>query len=119
MTGGKEEPLSLADALEEAQQRIAQLFQHPDDLSTKLAQTRLRFTTEKASIDAILKTSVQQQLDDIQSGLRVLKGCKDGVGIVQGYLGTIDAGCLDQRGSIANYPKIKQVLLISIEQSLC
>lgn len=67
----------MADAIEEAQQRVAELLQHPDDLSSKVAQLKAKFTAEKSSVDAILKTSVQTQLEDSQQGLSILSAASE------------------------------------------
>ncbi|KAI3658132.1 hypothetical protein MP638_001595 [Amoeboaphelidium occidentale] len=101
--------MTVADALEEAQQKIADLLQHPDDLNTKLSQLRQKFTSEKASIDAILKTSVQSQLDDIQDGMGILTGANETLLTIRSNLETIDKVSLDPKSAIANYPKIKKI----------
>lgn len=72
----------MAEALEEAQRRIAELLLHPDDLSLRLTQLKTKFMSEKNSIDAILKTSVQSQLEDTQDGLGVLTSASD-VSLIQ------------------------------------
>jgi hypothetical protein len=69
--------MAESDAIEEAHRRVAELLLHPDDLSLRLAQLKTKFTTEKSSIDAILKTSVQSQLEDTQEGLAVLTNASD------------------------------------------
>jgi exocyst complex component 3 len=103
------DPVSLADALEESQQRITDLLQHPDDLSTKLPQLKHKFTAEKASVDAILKTSVKGQLDDTAEGLMLLHQAHRVMQAIRENLGTIDTKCLDDKSVIANYAKIKLV----------
>ena len=101
--------ITLADALEEAQRRIADAMQHPDSLNTKLALLKSRLSQEKLTIDAVLKTSVQQQLNDIQSGMQTLSRAEDTIKQVKTNLGTIDQVCLDAKATITNYSKIKRV----------
>lgn len=109
-------PKSLADALEEAQIRIAELMLHPDDLTTRLNHLKSKFSQEKASVDAILKASVQQQLGDIQTGLMLLGNASEVISKTKANLGTIDQICLDAKAVITNYPKIKRVrFLMSVD----
>lgn len=113
MAGGKA-PVSLADALENAQHRVADLLQHPDDLTVKLDQLRRKFAAEKASVDAILKTSVQAQLDDTQEGIAAVLGAYDTMSRIKTNLKSIDANCLSSKTNIANYPKVKKVFMVDV-----
>jgi hypothetical protein len=108
---GMTAPLTLADALENAQKRVSDLLQHPDDLTVKLDQLRRKFAAEKASVDAILKTSVQAQLDDTHEGLGLVMGAYDVMNMIKGNLKSIDANCLSSRTNIPNYPAVKKVSL--------
>ena len=99
---------SLADAFEEAQNRIAELLQHPDDLNSKLKSLQNKFTAEKAAIDTVLKTSVQSQIDDTFDGLKLLSNAHQLVDSIKDNLGMINGIC-SQKSDIRNYPRIKKI----------
>lgn len=103
--------ISLADAIEEAQNKIAELFTHPDDLSGKAQQMRGKFVAEKAIVDSILKSNVQSQLDDAQDGLTMLSNAHDVMAIIKQNFSHIDGLCTNAEAVITNYNKIKKVSL--------
>lgn len=68
----------VADAMDSAARKVAQMLQNPDQLE-RVEQFRHQIMRRKASVDARLRTSVQSQLHDITSGLFLLKRARDDV----------------------------------------
>jgi exocyst complex component 3 len=61
-----------SDAIEKAARRVAQMLQYPEELE-KVEQLKLRIHRKKESMETSLKTSVQSQLEDIETGLDLLR----------------------------------------------
>ncbi|XP_074656333.1 exocyst complex component 3-like [Tubulanus polymorphus] len=78
-----------ADARRKAASHVATLLQRPDQLE-KVEQTRRRVTRKKASIEAMLKTAVQSQLDGVKTGLTQLQSALHDVKEIRSCLDSID-----------------------------
>jgi len=105
----KEATKLMVDARQSALKRISEILKHPDDLNTKLSSIRQKIYFEKASIDAQMKSLVQNQLDDSQRGLEILDESKKETAIIKNNLETIDKLCLDSQRMINNFPEIKKL----------
>lgn len=57
---------------------IITMFQRPGQLE-KVEQYKRRFTRKKASVEALLKSAMQQQLDGVRVGLNELHSCLETV----------------------------------------
>jgi exocyst complex component 3 len=104
---------SLADAMEDAQQRIEALLKHPDDLNNKLDSLIATIKSDKASIDVLLKADAQSQLDDTQDGLKLLWNSKNMLSSIQENLALINETCCREDCEIENYPVIKEISRIN------
>ncbi|KAF7283803.1 hypothetical protein GWI33_022843 [Rhynchophorus ferrugineus] len=63
-----------ATAKESATQKIVNMFNRPGQLE-KIDQIKQRFTRKKGSVEALLKSAMQQQLDGVRIGISQLHNC--------------------------------------------
>jgi exocyst complex component 3 len=63
--------------VEAAVSRLKEILRHPDDLEVKVNILRRRLMQEKATIDAQLKAGAQAHFDNIQRGLKLLRGANE------------------------------------------
>ncbi|KAI9365490.1 exocyst complex component Sec6-domain-containing protein [Zopfochytrium polystomum] len=97
-----------SEAIEAAIVRVQELLRHPDDL-VKLGALRKKMAAERASIDAQLRTAVELQLEDAQSGLNNLDHVKAATAQVRKNLTGIQALWDNPSGQIKNYEQIKKI----------
>ncbi|CAG8492460.1 7351_t:CDS:2 [Acaulospora colombiana] len=100
---------SPSDAVDAANARVAELLRSPDDL-VKTSLLRKRLATEKATIDAQLKTGVKVQLDNTQEGIETLATSKQQMLIVKDNMQAIDRLCSEARDMIQHFPRINKVI---------
>lgn len=100
---------TLADATEAAILRVTEVLRHPDQLVNMLPLLKKKYNVEKATVDAQLKTILEQQLDDSQRGLDTLISAKKETGVVQQNLMDIDRQCLEAQTTMQNYQVIRLV----------
>lgn len=98
---------TVADANELGLAKLSEIFQHPDDLSTKLALYRRKFAAEKSALDAQLSSLMTAQLGKTATGLENLQKSTGELDIVRGNLATIDGLCVEAGKAIAHYDKIQ------------
>jgi exocyst complex component 3 len=101
----------VTDAHEAAVQRVAELLQHPDDLTNKLPTLRRKTGLERASVEAQLKTVMEAQLDTTQKGINALSRSKALTDGIQLALLEMDKICGDSENNIKNYPFIQKVIM--------
>lgn len=65
-----------ATAKASATSKIINMFNRPGQLE-KIDQIKQRFTRKKASVEALLKSAMQQQLDGVRTGINQLHNCLD------------------------------------------
>ena len=83
-------------------------LQRPEQID-KIEQHRRRFSRKKAAVDGRLKASIQAQLDDINTGLRLLKGSSGDIEHVRNNLGVIDGLCITCQEAIKDYQHVQWV----------
>ncbi|XP_013114541.2 spermine oxidase isoform X1 [Stomoxys calcitrans] len=85
--------MDLKQCEEEARQAalkdIINMFQRPDQLE-KLEQYRQRVARQKASVEALLKSGLQNQLDGVRVGLEQLKTCLQDVREFKRSMGVVE-----------------------------
>lgn len=86
-------PLDLGrmemEAKETAKKHIANLLQRPEQLE-RVDQYKRRISRKKASVDTMLKTAVQSQLDGVRTGLNQLQSALQDVYEIKQRLGEVD-----------------------------
>ncbi|KAI3634554.1 hypothetical protein MIR68_007465 [Amoeboaphelidium protococcarum] len=101
--------MSLADALEEAQQKVAQLLPQPEDLQTKLPHLIAKYQQEKQSLDAVLKRVVGDKLDGYEESLSALQRSEQSIKSMQEWVKQVEDVCKNSQIQIQNYDKIKRI----------
>eukprot|EP01135_Chromosphaera_perkinsii_P000466 Nk52_evm20s96 gene=Nk52_evmTU20s96 len=96
------------EAADVASKQIRQLFQRPEQID-KIDQHRRRFERKKAAVDGRLKATVQAQLDDINTGLRLLKNSQTDIDHVRNNLGVMDGLCITCQEAIKDYKQVQWV----------
>lgn len=99
----------VTDAHEAAVQRVAELLQHPDDLTNKLPTLIKKTAMERASVEAQLKTVMEAQLDTTQKGIDALSRSKSLTDGIKNSLLEMDKICGDSENNIKNYPFIQRI----------
>jgi hypothetical protein len=94
--------------------RVQELLKHPDDLVNKLGPLRKKFSSERASIEAHLRTVVESQLEDAQRGLDTLVRSQEATKQTRSNLSLIDNLWTGSNNTIKNYGRIKKVLASGI-----
>ncbi|CAG8646818.1 1778_t:CDS:2 [Acaulospora morrowiae] len=100
---------SSSDAVDAANSRVAELLRSPDDL-VKTSLLRKRLATEKATIDAQLKTGVKVQLDNTQEGIETLTTSVQQMLLIKENMQAIDRLCSEAQGMIKHFPRINKVI---------
>lgn len=99
----------VSSAHEAAVQRVAELLQHPDDLTNKLPTLIKKTAMERASVEAQLKTVMEAQLDTTQKGIDALSRSKVLTDRIKSSLLEMDKICGDSENNIKNYAFIQRV----------
>ncbi|KAJ3413623.1 SNARE-binding exocyst subunit S6 [Chytridiales sp. JEL 0842] len=89
--------------------RVQELLKHPDDIVNKLGPLRKKFSAERASIEAQLRTAVESQLQDAQRGLDVLAQSQEATRQTKSNLSLIDNLWSGSNNTIKNYARIKKI----------
>ncbi|KAI8849265.1 exocyst complex component Sec6-domain-containing protein [Chytridium lagenaria] len=98
------------EAREAAVFRIQEILKHPDDLVNKLALVRKKLSSERASIDAQLRTAVETQLEEIQHGMDILQFSDQETSHIQKNLSLIDnLWCQPPKTTSTTYQRIKKI----------
>lgn len=90
-----------------ARSRIAEIFNHPDDLANNFASFSKKLSSEKSLVETQLNAAAMLQYDQAQQGLDALAFAKSTSLVVRKNLIEIDRLCSDAQSSIKNYDKIK------------
>lgn len=85
-----------ADAIDNAAKRVAQLLQRPEQLE-KVDDHRRRLLREKESVDARLRTALQTQIDNVKTGLELLRAAIQHIHQIKSNLASVDALCKSSR----------------------
>ena len=104
-----------SDAVDAAIARMTELLRSPDDL-VKVSLLRKRFTKEKATTDAQLKTGVKAQLDNTRQGLETLGTSRKEMAVIKENMQGIDKLCSSAQGMIQHFPRISQVSLTIVSR---
>ncbi|RKP00177.1 hypothetical protein CXG81DRAFT_13545 [Caulochytrium protostelioides] len=96
-------------ASEVAVQRIADALCHPDDLTNKLDVLIKRNASERARVEAQLKSVISGQLDGASRGLHDLDTSVTRTRHICTHLQAIASLCSDAQNEIRNYGRIKKI----------
>jgi len=82
------------EAQRKAAQHVANMLHTPDKLE-KVHQMKWNASRKKASVEAMLKTAMQSQLDGVQTGLGQLQTALTEIREVSEYMQEIETGLQD------------------------
>jgi len=102
-------PLDAPTLISTSRQKLQDQLKHPDDLQHKLAPLRTKYTTEIATTQQLLKNIVAGDIEESKQGIEALNMAEKELQVLKGYLQSVGGLCMEARGMIDNYPKIRKV----------
>ena len=87
-----------AEARAKAAKHVANMLARPDQLE-KVSQLTWRVSRKKASVEAMLKTAMQSQLDGVRTGLNLLERALTDIAEIKGNMGDME----EALGSVPQY----------------
>jgi hypothetical protein len=95
--------------LKSSRAKLAANLNHPDDLHHKLAPLKQKYTLELQQTTNALKTTVNSEIGETNQALEWLQQATNELKVLKDYLKGVGELCMEARGMIGNYPKIRKV----------
>ncbi|EPS39665.1 hypothetical protein H072_6545 [Dactylellina haptotyla CBS 200.50] len=98
----------MEDSQAKGTAKLAETLRHPEDLE-RIAALKAQYTSDKAAIDAQLKSTVQIQLDVTKAGMRAVDDAQKDLNLIKEELVKIDRLCSEAQTMIKDFPIINEV----------